>query len=242
MPKIRDQQKPAMKKFRLLESIHVEPDWKAEPVPLDNGEPDPNWRRPSIQYARGQTVVSPTDLVAKFGSNKFQYVGTEDEGPVAMRSGGHQGAPSPGDPVPDIANTSPAHFPGGQVSTGLQVTTTGPDGKPVSGPMNAENEPNAVVDEETGGRKLGQKANVFGKPQPGAGREKERTPSSPRAPRPADTDEAGKGEEAATPKYSRDELDDKTMAELRDMAEEEEIDLAGARTKEDVIQRLVRGR
>jgi hypothetical protein len=243
MPKIKEKQQgqqQQMGRYRLLESIHVEPDWKAEQPRDEDGNLVFPWRRPSVQFTRGQVVTSPTDLVAKFGSNKFQYLGAV-EGPTAMRSGGHQGAPTPGDPVPDIAAGSPASFPGGQVSTGLQVTTTGPDGKPVSGPMTEETQPNAVADPKSGQRKLGEKPNYFGKPQAGPGKDRERTPDTPRTPRQATEDEAGEPAGPATKKYSRDDLEDKTVAELRDMAEEDEVDLSGAKTKEDIIQRFTRG-
>lgn len=234
MPKIKDKPRQGqMGRYRLLESLHVEPDWKAEHPRDEDGNLVKPWRRPSVQYTRGQVVVSPTDLVSKFGANKFQYLGSAEsaDGPFTQTT--------PGDPVPDIAANNPQAAPGGQVSQGFQVTTTGPDGKPISGPMTPETEPNAVANPKTGERILGQKANIFGKPGAKAERDEGEDPQ-PRTPRQATAEEAGEPAGGAS-KHTREDLEDKTMAELRDLADEEEIDVHGARNKEDLIQRILRG-
>lgn len=101
--------KEQMSSFRLLASIHVEPDWDAK-KPDDAGD---DWRRPSLQYAAGEVVKSPTDLVAKFGPQKFQRVGAP---PKAFQ---------PGQVAKDQLTTT---FPEGQVASGHQGTVGIPEG------------------------------------------------------------------------------------------------------------------
>lgn len=121
-----------MPRFKVLAGIHVgrDPKGPLQPTDPETGKPLPGARRPPRNYQAGEIVEDNRDLVAMFGPGKFQYVGpAEGDHPAAQ---GHQKNPTPGDPqgINTLANTV---FPGGQVSTGRQVTFTLPDGTVVSG-------------------------------------------------------------------------------------------------------------
>jgi hypothetical protein len=92
-----------MARFKLLAGIHVAPDpnWK----PPKN---DPDAKAPSVTYKQGDTVESDEDLVAKFGSTKFLFLGgSVKKTPPAVRGFVH---------------------PAGQVNQGHQETAGGVPG------------------------------------------------------------------------------------------------------------------
>lgn len=98
--------------FRLLASIHVEPDHDAVcPDDWDTATQG-KWRRPSKQFFAGEVVKSTTDLVAKFGPQKF------------VRVGESRGFVQPGTVSSDNLTT----FPEGQVASGFQGTVGVPEG------------------------------------------------------------------------------------------------------------------
>lgn len=126
-----------MARYKLLAGQHVQadPDWQ----PTD-GQRDESRRTgvrprpPSRVYNAGQVVVSDSDLVAKFGAEKFQLLGPSR----GQRTTAFPGNPMPGDPVPDVGRTSPSAAPHGQVSTGFQGAETGGDVEHPSHPITAE--------------------------------------------------------------------------------------------------------
>lgn len=150
-----------MARFRLLASLHEAWDLSAEP--------DANGRFPPRTFRAGEIVESDRDLVAQFGSEKFQLV---------------DGGTTPLKPAPPQAATV---FPGGQVATGRQETTKGPDGRSISGPENMN---------------------------------------------PAQRAEVNKNQPPV------DDLDHMSVKELQDHAAAEEIDLRGAKNKEDLVKAI----
>jgi hypothetical protein len=124
--------------YRLLVGQHLQadPDWEPSKMELKAAEAsgiDP--KPPTRTYSAGQLVESETDLVAKCGSEKFQLVSGKPTRKVPSASSKN---PTPGDPTPEVAATSPAKFPQGQVSTGHQGSTTNPQGETVTGPVGDE--------------------------------------------------------------------------------------------------------
>lgn len=103
-----------MPRFKLLVGKHTQKEQRGE-------------ARVPVTYKKGDVFDSEHDLVAMFnhpGSQKFEQV---DGGPPLKKSSGV---------VP--AGTAQNAAPGGQVSSGFQQTTSGPDGEPVSGPVSPQ--------------------------------------------------------------------------------------------------------
>lgn len=118
--------------FKLLVGQHegADPDWTPSELDKENakltGRP---LRAPTKKYVAGDLVYSETDLVAKCGSDKFQYVqGKVRSSPARDKS----------------------RFPAGQVSTGTPVNQN-PGGSiaPGGGPLDDKKFTESFGDEET---------------------------------------------------------------------------------------------
>lgn len=101
-----------MRRFRLNVGVHIEPDWAAIQPEDWNEDVQGLWKRPSLEYKQGEVVLSPTDLVAKFGREKFSEVG-ENRRPIVRG---------------EVAEQNLTQFPGGQVASGFQGTVGVPEG------------------------------------------------------------------------------------------------------------------
>lgn len=216
---------------RLLTGVHVGPDYDQPVIQTADGKPRKDGKRPSRSYQQGETVWDNKNLVVLHGAEKFSL--TRDHGPradsrpkelratVAAPGPGGIGNPVlsttagdnpvPGDPT--LAH-APASFPGGQVSTGKQETTSLPDGRTVSGP--------ATPTEEEAQEAADNAENLGTETYAGESAED------------ADETEAEKADAKA--------LEEMSAAELRQFAEEEEIQLHGARSKEDMIKTIKKAR
>lgn len=66
---------PKKFRFKLLAGKHVaaDPDWERPNKP-GTDEPDMAVRPPSVTYSAGEVVETDTDLVQKFGADKFQLL------------------------------------------------------------------------------------------------------------------------------------------------------------------------
>ncbi len=124
-------------KFRVLAGQHIGPDHAQKPAPIMNAAGKQIGEKfPSKTFKTGETVETDTDLIRKFGAEKFQLTDSGKHNPKGDFHGSH----TVGDPTPDNQLFSQTSFPAGQVATGFQQTTTGPDGKPVSGPLDPDPE------------------------------------------------------------------------------------------------------
>jgi hypothetical protein len=133
-----------MARYRLKAGLHQQADYSQQPTLVTNpatGEQTEQY--PKKLFNPGEVVESDADLVVKHGADKFEYV----DGGSSRKRTAHRA----GDPNPEIAATSPAVFPQGQVSTGHQSTTVTEDGKHHSGPLPADhplNRPEEAQGEE----------------------------------------------------------------------------------------------
>jgi hypothetical protein len=199
-------------KYKLLAGQHVQADPDA---------PDPKPRadgtvpkKPSKTYNAGDVVESDDDLVAKHGTQKFAKVG---ESARSRRAKFAEVGTSAGDPAPDQVKENPGVFPHGQVSTGLQEQ--GGQGTVVD--VTKFHDPATQLASGDKGKVKGERGS-----EDDAGGETE-SASAPAA-SPADED----------PAY----FDAMTVVELREYAEENEVDLRGAVRKDDIVKRLKESR
>lgn len=172
-----------MARFKLLAGQHI--DGKPNPK-FDPKNPELEPRKIRQTFKAGEVVESEKDLVAKFGREKFQFLG---------------GSVKDAEPV-----VNDSQFPNGQVSSGHQVSTSGPNGTTI-----------AVLDKS--------------RPVDDGLPEGKLKPAARGQNTAADTARAK--QDAIEP-----EFDAMTVAELREYAEEKEIDLSGAHRKDEIIQAI----
>jgi hypothetical protein len=212
-----------MPQFKLLVGQHIQadPDWEPSEEERELAKNAGRaLRPPSRVYRAGETVESDTDLVERFGPEKFQMVqdkyrlreGVAKGRKVQARKGVPEGVEtrSPGDPTPEIERTSPSVAPAGQVAQGFQgatspVNTTTPSGPlPVEAAQTEESEESEEADDK-----------------------EESPPKAPPAPR-------GPRAKRSVP----DNLDRMSLNDLRAFAAEEEVDIKGATRREDIIRQI----
>jgi len=144
-----------MAKFRLLAGQHIARDPRYKRFTGEGGkvqfkgpDGDVTDRPPSITYGQGSpggvVVESDVDLVKRHGANKFErmsgHVASDDDPPVA-------GKLAPKDMV-----ETPGVFPGGQVSSGHQVSTSGRDGGQITGAMTEDSIPQTKGEKQAGAK------------------------------------------------------------------------------------------
>lgn len=122
--------------------IQADPDWEpSEAESIREKETGVPTKPRSKVFKKGQVVESDSDLVARFGVEKFEYLGEEKAAKGAKRAkkgdgeGGMDQAAAEAAHVPPLLNQ--AEFPGGQVSSGFQVASGSKEGT-VSGSMSPE--------------------------------------------------------------------------------------------------------
>jgi hypothetical protein len=212
--------------FRLLEGQHIQAD-PTRPIVGPDGKPTGRFER--RVYQKGDVIETDTDLAAKLGANKFEPL-TGDGGQARIaelerelaEARAAQGAGSlPGDPNAQNLALSPAVAPGGQVSTGFQHAAGSSRGT-ASGPLDP------AKAERAGAAGFGlpaEAAKAAGKQQQDFTAAASDTP--PDAPPDAPTDA---------------DLEGMTVQELRDYAQEEEINLHGASTKAEIVKAIRKGK
>jgi hypothetical protein len=235
-----------MGQYRVLAGQHAQQEYltdeRGDVLKGDDGRP----RITNRVYNTGQVVSSDADLVALFGANKFERVQTEGrrarrgkvgEGEEEAESAGGAG-PLRGLPSavtqPTPAPLNPGVFPGGQVSSGYQAAAQTPT---------PYTNPSAPVE---GGIQP-----AFAGPD---GTKESGQPRSSPAERAAQAEQGGKPKSAQQPKagakgpppaapakaYTRAELEEMTVADLKELADEEEVDLAGATKKDEIIDAILK--
>lgn len=221
-----------MARFKLLAGQFIRRDPKYKQLDNKDGRPQfkgPDGtiieRPPSIVHGRdkpgGIFVESDVDLVKKH-PNQFERVGPgHDEFETQRASirkgreedaGGEEGT---GASAPKDMVDLPGVFPGGQVSSGHQVSTTGPDGLPISGAMTEDSIPRTRE-------------------------EKIKDPDRQLSKEGAKVESVLKREGAAPKSHHKTdaELHAMTVQELREHAADEEINLHGASSKDDIVKAI----
>lgn len=126
-----------MGQYKLLAGLHYARDMNAEPTPIldangnqavDLKTKEPMWKYPSKKYEVGQIVESDMDLVERFGSQKFAYVGTPPDKAQRQAMQKDKGVQAP------AKDTAFQVHPAGQVLEGHQGSTNNPEtGLTISG-------------------------------------------------------------------------------------------------------------
>lgn len=224
-----------VKRFRLLAGSHVGPDYSQEPVKRkDPATGEETSKLPSKRYRAGEVVEAETDLVAKHGASKFQLLG-ESRRQGLMRTD-KMGNPTPGDPTPLNQQNTAAVAPHGQVSTGFQqaINTEGPvKGAPVTG-EDLDKVMEQHEEEAQRGMEKRSKEQVADPNNPDQ--------SVQAAHEEGDLDEdEGKMREAGEGE-GKEDLESMTVAELKEIASEEEVELHGASRKDDIVKAIRKSR
>lgn len=185
-------------RLRLTGGAHTLAD-KGKPILGPDGRPTGRFERVHVRQGGefdsdvNLSALEPEryQLVSGGGSSDQARKLAEAEREVARLRAELASGRTPGDPTPQVAATSPAVAPGGQVSTGSQQAR----GAQGSGPLLPA-----------------EAAKRGGAP-----------------------DDAAK---AASEADADDGLDEKTVAELKEEAAAREVDLHGAKTRDDILKRL----
>lgn len=201
-----------MAKYRLLAGQHIQAD------------KDGN----SVTFTRGQVVESDVNLVERFGFTKFALI----EG-----SGGEEGDVQSATGNPTLADPSafqaPTSFPGGQVGTGLQSATSTKDGVTISGP--------AAPTHAQSRKEQQERASSSGQDM-----EKEGTAPSMLSSQKEEQHvknlqqevQTGRAAGTSTTPTQAPNFEQMSLADLRKYAEDNEVDVKGARTREEYVRAL----
>jgi hypothetical protein len=221
--------------FLLKAGKHVGPDYSKDPVEVKSRDPDGNefsyWKYPSKTYTRGAKVQDDANLVAKLGHEKFQLL--SDTGTPENKVKGGKLLVKGGPNKTQISeNREQRAAPNGQVSDGHQQTTGLDEGGQLAGPaedaviraLKAENE---ELKKQLKSKQQADDNQPTGKSiREEFGEETE--------------DDPDQGSEAEDEDNAR--LDGMKVDELRELAEEEEIELHGARSKANLIKTIKKSR
>lgn len=218
--------------YRLMAGKSYGPDRDQEPDPVTG-------RYPSKKYVPGDIIESDVDLAKMHGESKFQLVEQGEGGRFrnVARAEGQALAP------PQL-NASASVAPSGQVSSGLQKTTTGPDGKAYSGIFQPKDEEEAQrLGAEPGSEKgTGAAVRSVGEARSPArseargevrGEVQGKRENDPSAPAPINAPGAKRSVD-----HEYGNLEGLKVEELKELATAEEINLGGARTKEEMIKKI----
>ncbi len=237
-----------MMRFRLLAGMHVGPDYSQPANELG--------KRPSKVYKAGDVVLSESDLEQKLGQGKFQ----------ALDRRGDDGRAADGDPPVPQGQQPGYSFPAGQVLQGHQVTSgvrdnpegitqvTGSEDR-VAPHLHAERMKAAgrEVDPATQLSETVRLARLPGRPA-GESKSKESAgdearenkgpptasvtpPGRPPEQKAQQTYPPLKGQKAASSKQEYlNQLDRLSVEELKGHADEQEVDLGNAKTKQDILK------
>lgn len=199
--------------FELLESQHVGPDYSQDPVELkDEVTGKVTKKYPSKTYNKGDVIDSGDyDLAAKLGASKFRLIETGRKG---KRKGEQPQT------IPVLPSMVAPH---GQVSQGHQVATTNSEGLPSSRAMTAEES------EEAG---LTQPPTSFTKANLG----KQSTAGSSQETSSGDAGDESTGKQSKQKLSEQYALEEMTKAELKDLADQEDVDITGCNTKDDILK------
>jgi hypothetical protein len=244
-----------MPRFKLLVGQHV----AADPADIERAREEKRPPRDRV-YRAGETIDTEEDLSklnAGPGMMKFERL----EDPPRQRARGAQpmaNLPPGSEPDPRtgaVFSTAPATAsaaPGGQVGTGFQEASGTPLGT-ISGPMNAPAQekgftgtgtPRAPGAREIDRAREGQVARERPTGVQGTTPQTAKTPPPPKA----EGEEPPPGgsppppsPESPSQEWTEEELNQMTVPELRELAEEEEVDLKGASRKDEIVRAILKG-
>jgi hypothetical protein len=245
-----------MGQYRVLAGQHAQ----LEPRLNDRGEPMKDEQgRPLTQtkvYNAGQVVSSEADLCATF-VNKFERMPEERQGRRSRRGAEEGGGADEGSPSPLVASgpqprttvptpqpLNPAAFPGGQVSSGYQQAVSSPGAYDTpSCPVEPGVQPAFAGPSGTkeGGSPRMSQAELAKQGGGNKGALPVKSPGGPVKPAQASGEEGEGSGGAKGAAYTREELEEMTVADLKELAEEEEVDLAGATRKDEIIDAILAG-
>lgn len=227
----------ARARFKLLNGVHIGADFSQSPVEVydpNTGETNPklirnpktgalSYQYPSRIYRQGEELDSDLDLEMHLGADKFKKLSSpplsQEEAPEqkGVRAGkklkGSLGRDESEDDL-NYPEKEPAVSPNGQVTSGFQKTSAGVPGPQATKEAMAE-----------GGGSLPPKPGPF---------------AAASAPRQSQQEKAGATTTAASDKqdFKKADLERKTVKELKELAEENEIDLGDAHAKDDIIKKF----
>lgn len=253
MAETKESKKPQRRTYRLLAGAHMSRDYSAKPVKFmgtnpETGEQEVQERYPSKTYTQGQVFEAEQDLIGLFGNNKFQEVVkrgrryevvTEDDDEVEDSDHTQKADPTP------LNAQAPRTAPHGQVYQGHPATSGAGTGNvdPGSGVRQYAQTPEEAKEvAERHSDRL---------PQPKSAEEKARGNAMSQeeaAVLLAKGGEKGTGRKAKGAARSRpsqeEEADFHSMKkdELVQYAHDNEVDLQGATTKEEIIKALEKKR
>jgi hypothetical protein len=223
-----------MMRFRLKAGGHIQADPNWERKPSD----PPDARAPSVSYKAGDVVESETDLVEKFGATKFERLPGEvrRKYPSTYIEDTKFGKRLPGDPTPEIEAKSPSLGGSGQVAQGHQVATpsTADEGRPSAGmsPKLLKEYGGLKESEDVREKALneGGELGVVDNPTPEEAPEEE-VPEG---------EEEG-DEETSKGGYTRSQLEGMKVADLKEVAKTEKVEVPEGAKKADIVEAILNG-
>jgi hypothetical protein len=217
-----------MARFKLKEGRHIGPDpafKRTKEGKFVNKEGVVVDAAPSVTYGQGEAggifVEDDTDLVARFGPEKFEAV--EDKSKAkkatpAKKKGEEVEVPMVPEGFKPGARTAVA--PNGQVAEGFQVSTSTSDGRTISGAMTERSTPRTAEEKKSDPDRS---ATI----QTGTGLHHMK--ADPHA------DDSG-AKKAAEDRRAK--LEEKTVPELRELAQRKGVAVPSGATKADIIDAL----
>jgi hypothetical protein len=209
-------------RFRLLRGKHIQEDLSAEPMTQfdeESGKDEPvmvrgadrklRKRYPAKTYSKGEEFDSPIDLVKRFGPEKFEYVDSP------RKRKGSPGLSGENEEVVEASEKTLEDFSErGQTHAPHGQVSTGfqatSGGTP--GPLSPEKAHLVPSDEQVESLTVGEPKRQSGlKEQKGAKTQKE---------------------------FAREDLKKMPKKELEELAAENEIDIEGAHTKDEIIEKF----
>lgn len=205
--------------FRLKAGQHEGYDYSKDPVTVTNTDGSTQEEYPKRLFNQGELIDSGhVDLAGMLGANKFELVDPDKTALKKSKKGVVGGGEGGMDKVPP-----PMVTPHGQVTAGFQQTSGG-----VTGGMNQQDlERAGLLETAMKSPKPSDMGSLTGK-QKSAINEKGSTEGTSKA--------ESKGEkESLADKYYLDEM---TVEQLKEVAEDEEVDLGSAKKKDDILKVL----
>lgn len=211
--------------FLLKAGKHVGPDHTQEPVERVlkdiRGNETREWRYPSKTYSKGDKIQTDQNLLARHGGEKFQLL--SDKGQEDTRLARLNKQVKTPVPHPSGALREQRAAPAGQVSDGHQQTNHTDDGGQISG-VAVEEVIRALKAENEALRKQAAQKKDDSSPTGKSIMEEFADP------------DADQGSEAEDDEDA--ELEGLTAAELKSLAEDEEVELHGAKSKKDMVKAI----
>ncbi len=218
-----------MGRFKLMTGQHIAADETQEPVVSKNPFTGAESKRyPSRTYNAGEVVESEQNLEERFGSEKFRRLGDKKKKTPIM----------PAEVDPALMGVNP----GGQVSTGHQMTSPAPDGRMVSGPADEATLERVKEANKESMKSSQEKANKAAKEKGKVEEEEEdfETEEEEEYATPDEEEEEDDEDEDEPAKKPKVDLQGMTVKELKAYASKNKINIAGSNNKDQIIRIIKR--